>query len=112
MRAKRYGQYVDVSRSEIVGHNGTKYRVIIYGAIDAFGLIGPEFNGVAVLDEDAPRVIVDCMAETTHGHATPTRRQLELFKKLVLADYPEFHEIVSKHEKYRGWLPEPELEMV
>lgn len=107
MRNKSYGQYMDVSRSEIVGHNGTKYRVIIYGAYNAMGLIGTEMNGIAVLDEDTPCVIVDGIATTSSGMDTPTRTQLAYFKNMCLADYEQFRDMIVElgGDRYRGWLP-------
>lgn len=38
---------------------GVEYHIFSHGAYDAFGLIGPEYNGVVVADVTNRRIIVD-----------------------------------------------------
>lgn len=47
--------------------NGRTLRIITSQAYNALGLIGPEFNGVAILDEDRREVVCDCLAENPQG---------------------------------------------
>jgi len=44
------------------------FRIITYQAYNAFGLIGPEFNGVAVLDEDQKQVLCDNIEREQTGY--------------------------------------------
>ena len=44
------GQYTMVSRDHKVKFGDRTFRVVLYGAYNAFGLIGPEKNGIAVLE--------------------------------------------------------------
>ena len=37
------------------------FRLAIYGAFNAYGLIGPERNGIVILDEDERAVLCDDM---------------------------------------------------
>mgnify|MGYP003605022521 CR=1 FL=1 len=63
--------------------NGRTFRVLIYQAYNAFGLIGTEKNGIAILDEDNRAVICDELARTMSGLSVPTRAQTELFQHLT-----------------------------
>lgn len=55
--------------------NGEKYRLVIYGAYNALGLIGTEKNGIAILDENKQAVLCDGITSAASGYDTPTREQ-------------------------------------
>ena len=79
------------------------FRIILYGAYNAHGLIGPEFNGVAVLDEDNKRVLTDRLAQAQSGYHGPTRDQVRYFKELQDVDWDTFRDIVNTSEHSRGY---------
>lgn len=62
------------------------FRVIIYAAYNAFGLIGPERNGIAILNEDRSNVFCDEIAKASSGYFGPTPSQIETFKKMTAPD--------------------------
>lgn len=72
---------------EFEGHG--KFRVIMYRAYNAHGLIGTENNGVAVLDEDQMDVVCDMI---------PREKYLEL---TVNPLWPEFQDIVNSSNRLR-----------
>lgn len=86
--SKRVGQFVGVSADKVrTFPNGRSFRFVVYGALDAYGLIGPEKNGVAVLDEDSPSVVCDELARADSGYFGPSREQLELFQRMTSEDF-------------------------
>lgn len=95
--------YMWCSRDQIVSPKGTKrrFRLLLYGAYNAFGLIGPECNGIAVLDEDKRQVVADEIAKLSSGYFGSSSRQSEEFDRLVGADWKTFREIVNSSPRVR-----------
>ena len=54
-----------------------KFRLLLYGAYNACGLIGSEYNGVAVLDEYARNVVADNIAQESSGYFGPSVKQIK-----------------------------------
>lgn len=59
------------------------FRVVIYAAYNAFGLIAPERNGLAVLNETRRNVFCDEIEKASSGYFGPSKRQVEAFEKLT-----------------------------
>jgi hypothetical protein len=101
----RLGPYVGVTRDRVIkfkaGRKSRSFRVIIFGAYDAFGLIGPEFNGIAILDEDQRAVLCDRIACESSGYFGPSPAQLGEFDRLAGLDWPSFREFVNGHDRTR-----------
>ena len=99
------GPYVGVTRDRVIkfkaGRKNRSFRVIVFGAYNAFGLIGPEFNGLAVLDEDERSVLCDRIACESSGYFGPSRAQLAEFDRLAGLDWPSFREFINSHERSR-----------
>lgn len=99
------GQFMGVSRDEIIEFSVDKakrhFRVLLYGAYNAMGLIGPEFNGIAVLDEDNKAVVCDCICKEQSGYFGPSKRQIEEFGRVIKLPWPEFRDLVNKSERPR-----------
>ena len=70
----RLGPYMGVTRDEKRG----RYRLIKYNAYNAFGLIGTEYNGIAVLDDRLRAVLTDNL-----GVGLPSFRQDSLLDDLL-----------------------------
>lgn len=75
----RVGQYMGVSRDTSVG----RLRIILYAALNANGLIGPEFNGIAVLDEKDKQVVCDGINRESSGYFGPSTAQTTMWESLV-----------------------------
>lgn len=99
----RTGQYLHAHgavRRRKVGR--TTYLVGIAGAYDAFGLIGPEHNGVFVLDDTRKRVILDRHAENpAGGYFGPSKAQWSELAKLMTMPAPEFRRFIADHPRAR-----------
>lgn len=96
------GPYIGVSCDEIkeLGDK-RKFRLIIYGAYNAMGLIGSECNGIAVLDEDNRHVVCDELAKIGSGYFGPSKEQAKLFDYLINADDKTFANIINTHPRTR-----------
>lgn len=101
----RLGPYMGITRDKTVkfrvGRKARSFRIIIFGAYNAYGLIGPEHNGLAVLDEDNRSVLCDRIAEESSGYFGPSKRQLECFDNLTAMPWGEFRELINAHDRSR-----------
>lgn len=82
---------------------GTRnFRIICYGAYNAFGLIGPEKNGLAILDEDERAVLADELARENSGYFGPSKNQMERFNEIRSMNWRDFRATVngSKRNRY------------
>lgn len=78
------------------------FRILLYGAYNAMGLIGPEMNGIAVLDEDNKCVLTDGLAREESGYFGPSRSQIKYFNELVESDWETFRTTINNSERSRG----------
>lgn len=99
------GPFMGVSQDEtlrFVTPQGERcFRVILYGAYNARGLIGPEFNGIAVLDEDQKAVVVDNIAKQDSGYFGPSPDQRAEFARLCAMKWPALRAFVNAQERLR-----------
>jgi hypothetical protein len=101
----RIGQYLYADgalRRRVIGK--TTYAIGIAGALDAFGLIGPEHNGIFVLDDTQKRVLTDRQAETSSGYHGPTPAQWAELKRVMQLPAKAFLQWVKETDRYRGGL--------
>lgn len=78
------------------------YIVGIAGAYNAFGLIGPEHNGLFVLDEKRRRVLTDRIEEEGSGYHGPSKRQWSALKNVMEMTDEEFEKWYRETPRYRG----------
>lgn len=98
----RIGNYLHADgalRSRIV--DGTRYLIGIAGAYDAFGLIGPEHNGIFVLDDTNKRVVLDRHAEISSGYHGPSQGQWDALRDVMQMDAPTFTAFVNDNPRSR-----------
>jgi hypothetical protein len=93
--------FMFVAADAVVAHGQKQYRILIYGAYNAYGLIGPEQNGIAVLDESSKQVVADRERPASSGYFGPTQNQIALWRKLVEADEEEFRNTVNSFSRLR-----------
>ena len=58
----------DAQRQVLVNGAVRRFRIVAYEAYNACGLIGPEQNGVAVLDEDHKAIVCDQLWQADTGY--------------------------------------------
>jgi hypothetical protein len=99
---KRVGPFMGVTDDSIKTlADGRKFRVLLYGAYNAFGLIGPEFNGIAVLNEDAKNVVADNLGQIQTGYFGPSQEQKALFERVMKMTDDEFIQMVNESPRRR-----------
>ena len=80
-----------------------KFRIMIYAAFNAYGLIGPEMNGVVVARElDKYDIVFDGGAKADSGYFGASAKQLQLFDDLVAANWEQFRDLVNSQERLRA----------
>jgi hypothetical protein len=99
--------YMYVTKDKTVDYgNGEKLRFIVYGAYNAYGLIGTENNGIAILNEKRRDVLVD---EISRMHSwvynieniqTP-KVLVDEFERLTSMTYADICEFINNHPRAR-----------
>jgi hypothetical protein len=95
--SKNIGPYTWVSRDE---HRG-RYRIALYGAFNAYGLIGSEHNGIAVFDDEDKRVVADQLFQADSGYFGPSWDQQKGFDTLMKCSPKEFAAIINNSGRNR-----------
>ena len=81
------------------------FTVLIAGAYNA-GIIGSEYNGIAILDEDTKAVVLDRHMQTSSGYNGPTKAQRDEMARIMDMDWKAFTSFVSSCPRYRGGMPD------
>lgn len=82
--------------------NGRRFIVLIAGAYNA-GIIGPEHNGIVVLDDNAEVVVLDQHLPQSNGYFGPSEPQMREAKRIMAMDWKEFTKFCREHPRYREW---------
>lgn len=93
----RVGPYVGVSRDVKRG----RYRILVYGAYNAMGLIGSEHNGICVLDDQDLRVVADRLAQVSSGYYGPSPLQIKAFEHLLTCSPQKFADYINRSGRNR-----------
>lgn len=83
------------------------FTVLIAGAYNT-GIIGPEYNGIVVLDDDNRQVVLDRHCQESSGYYGPSARQKAEFERVMAMDWPAFTKFCRENQRYRGCLPDAE----
>jgi hypothetical protein len=98
----RLGQYEMIWKLARIKCKGIEYLVAISGAYNAMGLIGPEFNGIVVINETRKGVVLDRHACADSGYLGATSMQLAEFRRILKMSAVEFLTFCTTHPRYRG----------
>jgi hypothetical protein len=97
----RVGPFDFVARDTTRSVGKNKFRIVVYGAYNAGGLIGPEMNGIGILQESPPAVVADGIEQAQSGYFGPSEAQLAMFETLRTCTAAEFRALVNKAERLR-----------
>lgn len=81
--------------------DGTDYLVGIAGAYNAFGLIGPEHNGIFVLDDTNKQVVLDQYEPQSSGYNGPSQHQWDVLGNIMRLDDQDFITFITTNERSR-----------
>jgi hypothetical protein len=97
------GPYMYVSRDEQkqFPEVGRTFRVILYGAFNAMGLIGTESNGIAVLDDTSRFVVLDEHCKGPAGCYGHTEAQAAEYTRIMGLDWEDFRAFVNGNRRTR-----------
>lgn len=87
-------------RRRVIG--GITYAIGIAGAYNAGGLIGPEYNGIFVLDDTNKRVLTDRESEESSGYFGPSKAQWDALKTAMQLPEKAFLHWIQSTPRYRG----------
>jgi len=97
-----FGPYTGLDRKEQVKFlNGRTFTLILYRAFNACGLIGTEYNGIGVMDDDERKVLVDNHAVVSSGFYGATPKQWLEFDRIKTLDWEGFRAFVNGHKRSR-----------
>ena len=106
MEPQHLGQYRHIAKQGTRKVGNVAFRIACYGAYRAGGLIGPENNGIVVLNESAHRVVLDQHARQETGwydnFGGPTPKLVQEFDRLLGLSDEAFLAFIRGHEKFRG----------
>lgn len=101
-RERGFGPYERVTKHMVrTFDNRRSFKIFIYGAYNAMGLIGSEHNGIGVLDEDNLKVVCDEICNQTfechHGMIDDT------YKRMTEdMSWDEFQALVNSSSRLRN----------
>lgn len=82
-----------------------KIHIMLYGAYNALGLIGPEYNGIAILNDTHKAVVLDGEAAEDYGwypgYGSPTHEQVAAFNSIAVMDEAALVDFIRAHPRYR-----------
>ena len=79
-----------------------KFRFIVYQAYNAYGLIGSECNGVAILDEDKLQVVCDEISKQGTGWCGISPKQVQMAEGLIGMTWDNFQTFVNSQSRTRN----------
>ena len=95
------GPFMCVTRDEVLRFGTRKYRLVLYQAYNALGLIGYENNGIGVLDEQTKQVLLDQEMCLSSGYYGNSHEQQQRFDEIKAMSWEEFQTWVNSHPKRR-----------
>lgn len=98
---KSVGPFMGVQNDKIIKFGSRLFRIVTYQAYNAHGLIGSEFNGVAILDENTLQVVADNIGCENSGYYGVSKKQVDIFEKICTMKLTEFRAFVNNTERLR-----------
>jgi hypothetical protein len=100
----RVGQYmgVFVDKTREILDGKITLRFVAYRAYNAMGLIGSEFNGIAILDETNKSVLTDNLMKQTSGYNMPEKAIEAEIDRMIEMSEDDLRDIIIESDRYRG----------
>ena len=100
-QGNKVAQFEGVTEDKTITLGGRTFRVLLYSALNANGLIGPEFNGIAILDEDDKKVVVDNIEKQESGYFGPSEKQKAKFEEICKMNFEQLQNFVYSSDRCR-----------
>lgn len=100
----RVGQYmgVFVDKTRQILEGKITLRFVAYRAYNALGLIGSEFNGIAILDETNKSVLTDNLMKQPSGYSMPEKKIEEEIDRMISMSEDDLRDLILESDRYRG----------
>lgn len=96
------GPYVRVAFDQKRNCDERQFRIVVYGAYNAMGLIGSECNGIVILQETPTRqVVADEIACDPGANPASRKKQVKLAAELIAMDDQAFRDFVNSQSRLR-----------
>lgn len=83
-------------------HHSRKFTMILSTAYNAGGMIGPEMNGIVILDDNRKQVLADKLfLDPNGGYFGASPMQRTKFEEIKHYAYPQFMEMVNTSKRNR-----------
>lgn len=99
-------EYIAECCERILTIAGKKVKIylMLYGAYNARGLIGPEFNGLVILNDTRKKVVLDGAFAEGYGwypgYGGPSEKQRKAFNALAILPDAILLEWIREHDFY------------
>lgn len=85
------------------------FKIGISTALNAFGLIGTEYNGIFIVDDTNKAVVLDNHVMGTSGGFGPYPKQIAEFDRLLALSDVDFLAFIKGHPNLRPYVYLPEI---
>lgn len=90
-----FGRFIGVSRAaDVPSPLGRAWRILLYAAIRSGGMIGPEFNGVAIVDVVTGDTLLEGHFRMSTGYYGPSPAQSNEFSRLAALSLSELQDFI------------------
>lgn len=100
-------RYPDGFRKDLVFDGGRSMILVAASAYDAGGMIGPEYNGLLVIDSDNNSIVLEQHMREGSGSQGPTRSQRAEFDRLSnMTEWRDFAAWLKSVPGFKGGVPD------
>lgn len=85
---------------------GTRTFTVLFAGARNAGIIGPEDNGIVVLDEDHTTIVLDNYLRSNSGYFGPDLRVQAALADIRNMEWPAFAKFCRDNPRYRGSVPD------
>lgn len=85
--------------------NDRTFKIAISAAYNA-GIIGYEYNGIVIFDEDNRKVVLDLHMQQQSGYYGPSDNQIKELARIMNLDWKPFTSFCKENSHFRGGSPE------
>ena len=97
---KSFGRFIGVSRAaDVPSPPRRAWRILLYAAIQSGGMIGPEFNGIAIVDAVTGDTLLENHFRVSSGYYGPPPAQSNEFSRLAALPLNELQDFLASFHR-------------
>lgn len=99
--------YADGFRKDLTFDGGRSMILVAASALNAGGMIGPEYNGLVVIDSDNNSIVLERHLPESSGSKGPSRRQAAEFERVGgMTEWRDFTAWLKSAPGFKGGVPD------